>query len=224
MDGTTLDHQFAELTGTPSISKSDVPELARRLRSSSPFTRRRLTDELERFVLSPEHLDDELSRIVASRVIAALLPESLGLVRTLLSASGDTLALGELRFSAFVALSDLAQDPQLQSFIPQVAPSVESFLLGASSDLGESAWMAGDMLGDHWPLTEGLPVLLRVAREARHSAGRLGAIHGLSHALGRATKHQQWEIVGVLKAVVAEADDESVRRSADLALHDLRGF
>jgi hypothetical protein len=84
--------------------------------------------------------------------------------------------------------------------------------------------MAGDMLGDHWPIEEALPILKRAAARARYAAGREGAIHGLSHALERAPKALQWSIVGTLKNVTQKDRSYRVRQYAAMVLGDLRGF
>jgi hypothetical protein len=84
--------------------------------------------------------------------------------------------------------------------------------------------MAGDLLGDHWPLNESLPVLQRLATDARFVAGREGALHGLAHALDRAEKAQQWQIVATLKLVAEKDRSAKVRRYASSIIGDLRGI
>lgn len=82
--------------------------------------------------------------------------------------------------------------------------------------------MAGDLLGDHWPLDEALPALTLLVKKARHPAGRRAAVHGLSHAIERATKHEQWKIVETLRGAADADESGAVRRAANAALNSVR--
>lgn len=67
-------------------------------------------------------------------------------------------------------------------------------------------------------------MLISAARHARYVAGREGALHGVSHALQRAPKRLQWELVGTLKSVTENDRSPNLRRYAKAILGDLRGF
>jgi hypothetical protein len=51
----------------------------------------------------------------------------------------------------------------------------------------------------------------------------MAAIHGLSHALDRGTKRDQWVIVDVLKRVASKDRSYKVRSYAESTLGPLRG-
>lgn len=167
----------------------------------------------------PKH---EADRVVLAKVLLAMLPESLQLVDQALSLTRGRPA-AELQFSVFVFLGDARemQDHRTSTDLLQI---VSRFLHSVSRETGSAAWMAGDALGDHWPLQESLPVLFDAAINAKYRAGREGAMHGLSHALARGTKRQQWEIHAVLKQVSSGDRSASLRRYADSIVGDLRGI
>jgi hypothetical protein len=80
--------------------------------------------------------------------------------------------------------------------------------------------MAGDLLGDHWPLNESIPVLLRTATQASGRAARHGALHGMKMALLRPelTEEQKVEVLRVVKAIAEKDRSRFVRASARLVL------
>jgi hypothetical protein len=63
----------------------------------------------------------------------------------------------------------------------------------------------------------------RTARLAKYAAGREGALHGLAHAIDRASKREQWTIVELLKTVARADHNPRVRRHAAGVLGPLRG-
>jgi hypothetical protein len=71
--------------------------------------------------------------------------------------------------------------------------------------------MAGDLLGDHWPLREGVPPLIRAAKGARFVAGRRGAIHGLAESLQR-TRSDSRLAVWVMRCLADVAHDDASQR------------
>jgi hypothetical protein len=101
---------------------------------------------------------------------------------------------------------------------------VEEYLCHVQRDTARAAWMAGDLLGEHWPLDQSLPSLRATAMKARYRAGREAALHGLSHALGRAAKRDQWSILETLKHVAAFDRSRKVRNYATSIMEDLRGL
>ena len=108
--------------------------------------------------------------------------------------------------------------------LDSVLALVEAYLMSTNSAVASAAWMAGDLLGDHWDLRQSLPILTRLATQARYVAGRDAAIHGLSRALARARKASQWAIVQVLKDVSRHDRSRRVRSHARGIVGHLRGL
>ena len=203
--------------------RTSVVDLRQRIGSLSEHTRRRLFQILVEAVPSLRVLANEPSRLLLAKLIVAAVPESTIVLRRVLHELPDEDFVGELRFSLFVALSELP-DLLSESELAEVEREIDAFLQDVPRDSGQAAWMAGDLLGDHWPLSQALPTLIRLSRMAQHSAGREAAIHGLSHALDRASKPQQWQIIDTLKQVARIDRDSGVRGYAKDVLGEFRGL
>jgi hypothetical protein len=161
----------------------------------------------------------EVNRVCAVKMLIALLPDSWTEIEAWLG--NQTLEDAyEVHFSIFCFLDDVAETPSLVSFRPRVTRLAEEYLTTVQSDDAFAAWMAGDFLGDHWPSEAALPPLLYLSRSAIHPAGRKGAIHGLSHFLGRVETgpSEKNRIVTLLRKTSKEDVDRSVRRYAKLVL------
>lgn len=171
-----------------------------------------------------EPIADGPTRILVARTVVALLPESLELVERLLANTKANPMIAELQFSLFVALEDVSAMSDGSTLVRRLAPVVEAYLLRVRRDTAQAAWMAGDLLGDHWPLDEPLPKLVGAAHEASYVAGRMGAIHGIAHALDRVGKRQQWELVDALQKIAVGDRSRFVCSYARLALGSMRGM
>lgn len=223
MPESSVDAQLATILGSVDHT-TQVSELKRLIEQKGRFIERRLVEELERIVANPTKLQNERSRVLIARLLVALLPTSLPLIESQLYIVRLSENKAELQFSIFVALSDLPELLGESLMLSQITDLLRRYLIDIDTDAAQAAWMVGDLLGDHWPLTLALPVLIDSSKTAAHVAGRQGAIHGLSHALARASKLDQWKIVQALKDVAASDTNNSVRRSAELAMSDLRGL
>ncbi|MEW5884624.1 MAG: hypothetical protein AB1725_10430 [Armatimonadota bacterium] len=110
----------------------------------------------------------------------------------------------------------------------QLLSWVEEYLLTVKSQAGYGAWMAGDLLGEHWPsLREAVPVLARAILEGRYAAGRLGALHGSAHAIVRLSSGGGWRFLflrdQLLNALRTVADKDRSSRARATARDVLDG-
>ena len=158
---------------------------------------------------------DERLRITTVRAVVALLPLSLEMVADLLvnfSSKHDY----EIHFTLFCYLDWTQEMPDALPLTKSVLPLVENYLLQVPRETARAAWMAVDMLGDHWDTTEALPVLINVARNARHSVGREGGILGLEKALERLTVENSasHDVLEVLQGVSFTDRSRRVREEA----------
>ncbi len=165
---------------------------------------------------------DESSTVAFAKVLVGLLPRSLDLIAEVLSRPADS-ATSELQFSVFVFLGEWRALRGADRWSEPLLRLIEEYLQSVSSTRAHAAWMAGDLLGDHWPSSESLPILLRLATQAHFVAGREGALHGLSHALERVSKAEQWSIMAVLRKVSRSDRSKAVQRYASAIMADLRG-
>src|SRR5262245_43819822 len=123
-------------------------------------------------------------RVGAVKVLVALLPRSMNSLKNLLSDKRSSWSY-EVHFSIFCFLDDAQEMLKSLATRRKILAMAEAYLLQVRSDRASAAWMAGDMLGDHWDLQESMPVLMRATVGARFAAGRAGAQHGLRQAISR---------------------------------------
>ena len=99
----------------------------------------------------------------------------------------------------------------------------EVYLMNSERNVAQSAYMAGDMLGEHWRVTEALPVLARCAQEGRRAVGREWAVYGLA-ALSTRTKSRRSldRITAALSQVTIADASEKVRSRARNAVKEIR--
>jgi hypothetical protein len=170
-----------------------IPVLARALQSPDVATGDELIQAAAREVIGSAAAKSERQRVSLVKILVALLPRSLSALNDLLI-RGNGLDSYEVQFSIFCFLNEhplIEADTRLRS---QLLRSLEVYLRSVRSRAAQAAWMAGDLLGEHWRPEEAVPVLRSVALEVTYVAGREGALHGLAHALERVPKRQQWEI------------------------------
>ena len=156
-------------------------------------------------------------RVGAVKILVALLPHSLAIVRRWLR-KPRTKRICDVHFSLFCFLDQIQYWQRLAQARPEVLALVGAYLMRARSDTAQSAWMAGDLLGDHWVLRESLPVLIAAASTARYAAGRAGAIHGLEHALARCSGRERTRIEATLQRIASRDGSEAVRLAARAAV------
>jgi hypothetical protein len=162
---------------------------------------------------------DEVSRVVAAKVMVALLPDSApAIARWLRIKSGRY--IHEVHFSLFCFLDDVQHMSGVGDYVQQALSLVEEFLHVVKSDAAHAAFMAGDLLGEHWETQTAMPVLLRLAKTARYAAGRKAVVHGLGHMLTRipAGTDGTQKIAARLKDLAEKDRSEQVRLEATMTL------
>ena len=206
------------LLGQPHPETVSVADLRRKLVGISVSQRRAMADMCVYLIEESRVTRDEATRVFIAKLLVSLLPYALPQFAQLLQVTPRA-PLAEMQFSLLCFLDGGAATRANR----HVLRLVEHYLMSISRDIAQAAWMAGDLLGDHWDLKESLPVLTAVVFKARHPAGRMAAIHGLSHALDRGTKRDQWLIVDVLRRVASKDRSYKVRSYAESTLGPLRG-
>jgi hypothetical protein len=204
------------------MSTGSISELAKELRRGSARRRTQLLAACSNALRSATIRNAQLTRVAIVRLLAALMPESAPTIQRWIRRRDADAA--EVQFSLFCYLDQARDLVEGRQGALTILSLVGEYLHAVDSDRARAAWMAGDLLGDHWPLEESLEVLIRGARTGRFAAGREGAVHGLSHALERASKKDQWRIVEVLREVASQDRSRRIRRYAGQVVGDLRGL
>lgn len=158
-------------------------------------------------------------RIATIKLLVGAAPYSAHIIEKLLIDKANRNAY-EIHFTLFCYLHELKNLPATKRVCSRVLSQIKSYLLQIERDTSRAAWMAGDLLGDHWLLKESLPVLLGVAKEAKYVAGREAAVDGLGKALKRvgASSVYRKQILSLLKHISNSDRSKKVRRAAKYAL------
>jgi hypothetical protein len=162
-------------------------------------------------VSDPVLVRDEPLRLGSVRLIVDLLPGTFPWVEQQLSDFASPL-WHENHFTIFNTWdrADLSLKDQ-----KRVLRLVEDYLMKVKSQAGFAAWKAGDMLGDEWFAPETVEILERLIFSARYVAGRLGAIHGMQHALNTVPPSEEKRLLALMRKVAKEDRSAEVRDYAN---------
>lgn len=167
----------------------------------------------------PEIRKLEVDRVSLVKALVALVPDSFPEIKTLVRDSAST-GISEVHFTLFCFLDDIQYVPGGSAILDDVLQLLSEYLLWVRSETGHAPWMAGDLLGDHWSLHTSIPVLCQAARCARYVAGRIGAVHGISHALQRADRGQKKTLMKLLGEISVSDRSARVRSNAESTLNE----
>jgi len=177
-----------------------VDELEKRCKRLNNSTRLRLLSICKESLQFQEIRRYEPLRIALIKTLIALVPDSNIIIESLINKKSDQYFY-EVHFSLFCFLDQLHQLKGGKKLASKIPFLIEQYLFNVKSNAGNAAWMAGDLLGDHWPLEESLPVLLKSAKNSRFIAGRSSALHGIEEALRKIETSKKKKILMLLKEI-----------------------
>lgn len=160
----------------------------------------------------------EAKRIAIIKVLVSLFPSSFEIIRKLLYAKNSKDEY-EIHFTLFCFLNYLKESNSNFVFKEELLLEINNYLKTIPKKTSAAAWMLGDMLGDHWDLAESIPILIEAAKNAKYSAGRLGALHGLEHALGNKPMYRD-SLILTLKDISTRDKSEEVKKYASSMLKE----
>ena len=171
----------------------------------------------------PQPSNNEAVRITAVRGIVALLPTSLAAIADLLSRCQNKHHY-EVHFTLFCYLDSAQEMPDASSLTKDVLLLVENYLMTVPRKTALAAWMAGDMLGDHWNAQQALPLLMKTAQGAKYSVGRVQSVLGLGRILDRilVENDAHKNILKMLRKISSSDPSKYVRENAKEMLRDWR--
>lgn len=171
----------------------------------------------------PQPSNNEAVRIAAVRVLVALLPLSLAAIADLLSRCQNKHHY-EVHFTLFCYLDSAQEMPDASSLTKDVLLLVENYLMTVPRKTALAAWMAGDMLGEHWNEQEAAPLLMRTAQGAKYSVGRELSVLGLGDMLGRLPVGSAFhkDILKTVRKVSSSDPSRYVREDAKMLLKQWR--
>lgn len=165
----------------------------------------------------------ERDRLLLVKTLIALTPGTGPVIRRCLQRR-ERVYDYEVHFTVFCFLDQVPQLRGASGFAEEVPKLVESYLHDVPRSTAAAAWMAGDMLGDHWRIDQASPVLMRQCADARYAAGRKGAVHGLLQVARRLPGGAPFlpNVIEQLRRVQSGDRSKAVRVCADLALEQLK--
>jgi hypothetical protein len=196
---------------------ADVSAIARRLDLLGVTMRLQVLRACDAILRDDRCRSKELTRVVIAKILVAGMPHSVGIIRQWLTRTAGS-HTQEVHFSLFCYLDEVPRLLGRCRVTRDILLLVERYLMNVRSTAASSAWMAGDLLGDHSTPKTALSVLRRVARRARFTAGRKGAIHGLAHLLKRRGAAERRAVLATLRIVAANDRSAQVRAYAHLVL------
>lgn len=203
--------------------KTDFEKVAAQVQCLNQSKRRRLLSLCERAFDESDLRKDENTRVAAAKVMVALVPDSARAIRHWINTRSGKY-IYEVHFSLFCFLDDVPRLPSGGAFATEIPSLIEQYLLDVKSKAARAAWMAGDLLGDHWQVTEALPVLMKVAKGARFVVGRDAAVDGLERLLHNLPNSDpaRKSIIALLQDVYKGDRSQEVRTSARVSLEQGR--
>jgi hypothetical protein len=133
---------------------------------------------LEKWMLNIGKTVNEKDCLLAAKTLVALIPQSLPTISACLERKRPV-GIYELHFSLFCFLDEVLFDKGLRQRKKEVLSLVRGYLTGVDEDHAMAAWMAGDLLGDHWTPQESVPVLCDLHAHADNAVNESAVRHGL---------------------------------------------
>lgn len=198
------------------LESAPIPLIARRFGKLDSKARKGMVALVDQAFRSSRFLAKERDRALFARVAVAFVPESIDVIQRSLRNFRGAMAY-EIHFSLFCFLDQLVEIKRAQDIAARLPEIIGQYLLKVPRQTASAAWMAGDLLGDHMPGRQSLPMLCAVAVKAKHAAGRLGAIHGLQHIVNGSSSAPETAI-SALSHLGQSDKNPRVRKSARFAL------
>jgi len=161
-------------------------------------------------------------RVRASKILVALLPDSLDTIRGLVSLR-ESRDQHEVHFSLFCFLGDV-RELHGSHLDRRLLDLLRDYLVTVRSEAALAAWKAGDTIASCWSAGDAVPALGIAAKDGRYVAGRLGALSGLEEILksSSARSKREREIESVIRSICMRDRSSRVRNVASFALNSGR--
>lgn len=199
------------------LDSAPFSEIASRVSGLSDRESQALLLLCENTLSSRRKREQEAVRVSAVKVLVALAPRSENQIKHWLQKNSEA-SFYEVHFSLFCFLDQVPSLKGAKTFASQIPTLVADYLDKVKAETAQAAWMAGDLLGDHWETETALPVLITAAEKGRFAAGRLGALHGIEHILVRLNGSRRESVLRLLRAVWRVDKSTKVRNFAKFLL------
>jgi hypothetical protein len=199
----------------PEFHTTDVPAIADRIRTFDRIEQNIILNTCEKILSDEKAPLNEVNRVACVKILISLLPLSMPTLERLLKKRKGKEAY-EIHFTIFCFLDRVICLHVNNRTSSLILDAVSEYLHNVSSETASAAWMAGDLLGDHWKSKETFDILLSAAQNGRYVAGRLAAIYGLEQRIKGTTpnSHLRKRALQILHEVSSSDRSCRVRVSA----------
>lgn len=167
-----------------------------------------LIKKISRMVIYDEIKDDKI-RIGLIKLLISLMPESFNLIKKILELKRNKYDY-ELHFTIFCYLDDVTYKETKES-LDQLTRVIVDYMKNIRIETAKAAWMAGHLLGDHWPAKKALPALIEIIQDSKNRVGREAAISGLGELYKKVNTIEKKKIVDLLQYLVVNDRSKEVR-------------
>ena len=202
--GRVLRATTAKMPAVARLASNPRDRLKKKIARMTKVSRRWLIRDVVRFLKTSDLVADGGVKLGMLRILDRALPDSVPAFRTLMLDFSRPLSY-EVQFSISAA-SDIHSTAYLKDFFDMT----ERCLMVVPKETAMGAYSVGCALG-YDEDEGGLAVLLRCAERARYVAGRMGALHGLTHSLDYSNSGQTKTILATLRRLSRTDPSKKVR-------------
>ncbi len=145
-------------------------------------------------------------RITRAKELIDLLPTSLPVLSSALSASADSIRDREFQFTLFCYLDDALDRENTKHLLPEILQLVSDYLAHAADNRALTTWMAVDLLTDHLPPNPAADTYQSLLRTTRYAVARNQLVQGAVKLLERLPQHRREQL---LQQIATLAKDRS---------------
>ena len=201
---------------------SDFEAITKKIHVLKEEQRKVLLEICEKAFKEKQVKKNEPTRVACSKILVALVPDSINVIKGLINRlNGKTTY--EIHFSLFCFLDNVPDLPNGKAFTEEIPLIVEKYLLNINTETAHAAFMAGDLLGDHWDVNISFPILMKITKDAKYWVGRENAIGGLEHLINKLQEDdfKRKLIIDMIKKASKNDRSNHVRVAARIFLNDI---
>lgn len=163
---------------------------------------------------------NERYRSDMAKTLVSLLPASERAIARILAVEARQFSR-EVQFSVICNLDELDSLKMPERSRIRIYKALGVLLTQIPRDTAQVAWLVGELLGRNLEVGRSTALLVRVAKHAKHSAGRRGAIHGLGALAPRLRRAERTKVEALLVRLRTTAQNPREKASASVALMHL---
>lgn len=200
------------------LSEMSVKEISHYLSEIKNKEKKRILNNCKLNIQNNLLIADEIKRVENIKILIALIPETINTIKKLLLDFSDEISY-ERHFTLFCYLDDVFDFLEDIEIINEILDLIKNYLLNVKYDYAMAAWMAGDLLGDHWRnIDSAQKVLFEVIKNSKYTTGKLSALHGIKQLFQNVDLTRKEEIMSFLQGLLKTEKSVKVKDYINLVL------